>query len=350
MAGGEEAFDELARRLVTEAADEVRRIVRDRLLEAAMREIDAQASVHEPSSPVPAARSAVGRGEIDDTISRLGSLGDERADAVFPSDLPGDGLYAYGVCSGATAPPAVAGIGDETVDLVSVGDHAILVSPVSPGAFGAELERGANDPAWLGEQALAHERVLAGAMRSGPVLPLRFGTIYRDEDQLRRSLGPHASLFRDALRRVEGCAEWDVKVLCDAAVLRTWLEETGRRPVDLGAVDGEENGSAYLKRLQAGRAAAEEADRTLEEVGRVVFDALAGHAAAAASGPAGESAAGAVVRADTFLVRTERTEAFRRAADQTEALLADRGIRIEVAGPLPPYRFVSIDLRAAADA
>ena len=47
MAGGEEAFDELARRLVTEAADEVRKIVRDRLLEAAMREIDAQASVHE---------------------------------------------------------------------------------------------------------------------------------------------------------------------------------------------------------------------------------------------------------------------------------------------------------------
>jgi Gas vesicle synthesis protein GvpL/GvpF len=230
----------------------------------------------------------------------------------------------------------------------------VLVTPVSLGEFeGEALERRLTDPAWLGEHATAHERVLASAMREGPVLPLRFGTIFADEEQLRRSLAPHAALFGEALARAEHREEWDVKVVCETAALRRWIEATSPRISELLAEANGEDGSAYLRRKRLDRALAEEVERATDEFGRVVSEALAASAEATAPVAASEdpdAAARAVIRADAYLVHRDRTEAFRRAADETETLLADRGVEVLITGPLPPYHFVSLDLREAADA
>ena len=57
-----------------------------------------------------------------------------------------------------------------------------------------------------------------------------------------------------------------------------------------------------------------------------------------------------VVRSDAYLVARDRWTEVWRAAQEVESLLADRGVEVRVAGPLPPYHFVAVDLREAAGA
>src|SRR5207249_6451231 len=176
------------------------------------------------------------------------------------------------------------------------------------------------------------------AMQDGAVLPLRFGTIFRDEDQLRGSLAPNASLFAKAIARAESRVEWDVKVVCDAGTLGAWIEGGNPRIAGLLAEATESGeGGAYLRRKRLDRAIAEEADRAREELGRVVHEALAACSEATApAGAAGEPEPGGrvLVRADAYLVHRERSEEFRRAAGATETLLADRGVEVRITGPL----------------
>jgi hypothetical protein len=354
---------DVARRLADEVREdvtaEVRDLLRERLLDAALREL-APSQRPSDATAVPAVRArrpVVRAGEIDETIAAMGLLGNPAADpppvdAAREADRSGSGLWAYGICSPSAAAPASTGVGTRPVELVRAAGRPVLVTrvPLAELEDGA-LERGLTDPAWLGENATAHERVLAEAMRTGPVLPLRFGTIFRDEEQLRAALEPHARLLGDALSRLEGRAEWDVKVLCDLAALRAWIEDTSPRIAAAASGGGGGDGEAYLRRKHLERAISREADSAIDEIGRLTFDSLAALADAAAPAAASSEAEGrVVVRADAYLVREDGAGEFWRAAEETETLLADRGIEVRVAGPLPPYHFASIDLREAADA
>ena len=142
-----------------------------------------------------------------------------------------------------------------------------------------------------------------------------------------------------------------MKVVCDVVALRRWVEATSPRVSPLLAGTEGEDGGAYLRRKRLDRVVDEEADRASNELGRVVSDALAGCADAVA--PAGASCepdgtGRAVVGSDAFLVPDERSDEFRRIAEETETLLCDRGVEVRVTGPLPLYHFVSVDLRENA--
>jgi hypothetical protein len=124
--------------------------------------------------------------------------------------------YVYGVIGGpGTAPPDLPAVEPGApVVCVDEGDLAALVSPVPLERFDPEqLEAHLSDMAWLEPRARAHQAVLAGI--DAPVAPLRFGTIFRDENGVRTMLRANASLFHAALDRLVGRREWGVKIYAD---------------------------------------------------------------------------------------------------------------------------------------
>lgn len=108
-------------------------------------------------------------------------------------------LYLYAICGRDGAVDVeVRGIGGSRVRLLPLGGLAAACSPVEA----------VPEPS---ERALwEHEAVVERLMESVPVLPVRFGTVVR-EDEL-PSLARRADEFTRALARVRGKVEYAVRV------------------------------------------------------------------------------------------------------------------------------------------
>lgn len=126
-------------------------------------------------------------------------------------------LYAVMAAPEDGAPPqGLTGVADEPVRLVEKAGLAAVVGSVPLEEFDEEALRGhLEDLEWLERTARAHHRVINGAARQGQVIPLRFATLYHDDDRVRAMLQERREDFTATLRRVAGRTEWGVKAYVD---------------------------------------------------------------------------------------------------------------------------------------
>lgn len=144
------------------------------------------------------------------------------------------GWYVYGV----TEAPAPA----ESVERDGL---AAVVREVPLDEFGEEaLPERLNDRDWLERQARAHEDVLQAVAAVAPVVPLRFGTIYRDRREVERMLDERREELLATLERVRGHVELGVKAWADREALLGTLDGGSAAAPSGGA------GAAYLRRRQ----------------------------------------------------------------------------------------------------
>ena len=125
---------------------------------------------------------------------------------------------------------AVTGIQGNQIFLYPASDLAVVVSEYSPSDN-------------LNQQAgVEHARVISDCFRMSTVLPFRFGTVFADDDALRRSIRSNQRQFLTNIERVRGKAEMHLKVLLDDC-----CREQVRRytPEPLPTV-----GKAYLSNLR----------------------------------------------------------------------------------------------------
>ena len=135
--------------------------------------------------------------------------------------------------------------------LIDGGRLAAIASEVPLSEFGEEpIVENLRDPAWLERRVRAHEAVLETALRATPVVPFRFGTIYRGEEHVREMLSAHERLS-EALDRVRDRVELGVK---------GFLAETPAETAPGTAEDESSAGRRYLEEKQQARRLAEERD------------------------------------------------------------------------------------------
>src|SRR3990172_7933210 len=68
---------------------------------------------------------------------------------------------------------------------------------------------------WVGPRACRHEAVVERIMGASPVLPVKFGTIFRSRTSLKEFLGLHREDIVRALDELRDKAEWSVKGYLD---------------------------------------------------------------------------------------------------------------------------------------
>lgn len=228
----------------------------------------------------------------------------------------------------------VRGVGPGAVEVVRERDLGALVSEVPLSEFDDEpLAENLHDPAWLEAGARGHDAVLSAAVGTGSVVPFRFGTIYRSEDQVRAMLAQNPHLPA-ALESVRGRIELGVK---------GFVADT--RPADDGAEDEEGSpGRRYLERKQEARRSAEALEALTARAADTTHERLAGLADAARANPlqpAELSPPGAVMFLNAaYLVGASEEQAFRTAVTELESEL---GVSFEVTGPWPAYNFVEVE-------
>jgi hypothetical protein len=237
--------------------------------------------------------------------------------------------YVYGVTASSTPVPSHPGIDGRQLQLVESDDVAALVSD----APGEDLE--------LGRQAMTmHARVLEEAHKAGTVLPMRFGMVMADEDEVRqRLLASHREVLAAQLVEFAGKAELRLRA--------TYEEEPLMREIVAGDQDvarlreslrGLPEDATYYGRIQLGELVSQAVQRKRDADAAWILDQLAPLALALdVSDPPHER----IVLSASFLIDEPRMPEFDAAVNRVGEAQAAR-MRMKYTGPLPPHSFVRL--------
>jgi len=227
-------------------------------------------------------------------------------------------LFVYGIVD-AEAHPEITPAHLGPVNTVEAGGLAGLCSEVEGSPLGRRRE------------LQAHVEVLGQVCRQTSVVPLRFGVVFEDAQELRdRLLLPHADQLRQEIDRLRDRLQFNVRLVADEQLL---LADVVAGDPRLQAMARAAGGSE----LRLGEAVAEAYRSAGERVGTAMASVLAPHAEDHRVEETGSQDAGT---AAAFLVERSATDAFLARADQVAASLRGR-FTVRVTGPLPPFSFVA---------
>ena len=241
--------------------------------------------------------------------------------------------------------------GADRVQLIPFRDLVAVVSTVSVNDFcGPVAEARLKDLAWVGPRACRHEAVVERVMRSSPILPARFATLFSSRERLEAWLERHHAAISGTLDRVAGLEEWAVKGTlhkqnAEARLLAAALErERGTLSPSPGA--------RYLEEQRIRATIGQELDIWVKDVCERVVTELLVHAVEfreRAVVPGALVAEGIGLLNWAFLVARRTVDDFSTCVQRINGELGEQGVVLEVSGPWPPYSFCPpLDLSSLA--
>ncbi len=255
------------------------------------------------------------------------------------------GWYLYAFLPHGDLPPMVGIDGHSPLNRIGEEGLMALASQVPLEEFGGEaLRRNLEDLGWLEEKVRLHEAIVEAILAKGPLLPMKFGTIFLDPEKIREVIKRNAPVLRAALEELGDKEEWGVKGFVDMTALRAAVLQND--PV-LHALSGEASakppGHAFFLRRKIEEVASAKSQQreaslvceAVETIRRVVV-------AVAESPPLlpGATRKEKIVLNLACLVRKNGVGAFLAWGEQWSRDHAEEGIRLVASGPWPPYHFV----------
>lgn len=243
--------------------------------------------------------------------------------------IPELGLCAYAITwSHAEVPHAVAG-SDATpaLRLLAHEGLGIVVAEVDVAMF-ADLEKEAGpsdavDPSGrLAVLARRHDAVIRAVFESYPVLPLRFGTVVRDDRAAVHLLEDHRADVSEWLSRIDGHREWGVRV--------TLPEPAVAQKVPLDGISGTGYLDARARQLNEGQ--------EVKTLARTAVNTLHESLSGCSTDTARRQQRPAFFDA-SYLVGQHQEEGFQALLRRFEDELAAVGATMQSSGPWPPYSF-----------
>lgn len=237
--------------------------------------------------------------------------------------------YVYGIVAATATAPRGRGIAGAPLRLVTGEDAAALVSEI--GADRLRLGR---------DEVLVHSRVLERALGRGSVLPMRFGVVMDDAEEVRsRLLDEHGPELRAQLTEMEGKVEIRIRGAYDEqSLLRDVMREHPEISALQRSVAGRSEDASYYERIRLGELVAAAVERHREIDAHAIVEALGAHALAVVTG---EPRHERVVVQASFLVDRSHLPKFNATVDQVAEGYGGQ-IRFKYTGPLPPHSFVEL--------
>ena len=253
--------------------------------------------------------------------------------------------YVYAVVPRPIA-STVKGIGGKSVRWVVEKDLAAAVTDVPAEEFDEEpLNANVRDLGWLGPRAVAHQEVNSQLHeQSEAIVPLAFGTVFRDDERVQHMLSQSGAALHHRLEAVRGCAEWVVALhrlrplgLEDVAAASPKIAELRDQ------IAATSPGRAHLLRQRLVQLEREEARRVESEAAEELFAELRKVVVDAFSEPLpGDAVERPLLRA-SVLVRRAEDERFIAEVDRLRTRWPEPSYRLLLTGPWPPYRFAGLE-------
>lgn len=215
-----------------------------------------------------------------------------------------------------------------------VGDPAGEVRTLSAGPLSAVVS---DAPAGLRPKrrdVMAHQAVLERLMGDGAVLPMRFGLVGPDDDQVTDSLTRDSASYTTRLREVDGCLEYHLKVSREEDDLLKEIIEDLPEARRLNEVTRRDPG-AQREKMALGEILSREVRARQELTAQDMISRLSPFSKGQA---VGEPTSSHFLNV-SFLVGRTKAADFAEGVHQ-EAERRGDGYTLRLHGPLPPYSFV----------
>lgn len=272
--------------------------------------------------------------------------------------MKGKALYLY--CMREKSPhlpvPSMKGIdGKGKVFSLPFRQLEAIVSNLSLKEFATDQiqKKAQEDLGWIKEKAVIHERVIEEAMRKDgkiiSVVPMRFGTIFRNKTKLEESLDKDYPKIKQALERARDNQEWSVKVYLENerklrqkvkarnAVIKEKQEEMDSLP----------EGMAFFVEEEIGGLISKEVGKELNIQLDNLFEDLKSHAA--------ESVKNKILTKEltgrkepmvlnaAYLIPENKVEPFKEKAATLNRKIRQTGLYLEYSGPWPAFNFATLE-------
>jgi hypothetical protein len=193
------------------------------------------------------------------------------------------------------------------------------------------------------DNVTAHERVIEAAMQRADVLPVSFGMVAQDDQEVRNLLlQAEYDELREQLDHVKGRVEMGVKALWDQNALFSQIAAEVPAIQQLrDQIVGTTPEETYDLRLELGELTDQAIQRQREQDTATILDALSPLAVDTTTNPIITDMM--IVNA-SFLVDKQQVQAFTNAVKALQQNNAGR-MTLQSVGPLPPYNFVSVVVR-----
>jgi hypothetical protein len=245
--------------------------------------------------------------------------------------LTKEGKYIYCIIRAEQArsfgPLGIGERGDE-LHTVCFGDIAAVVSNSPVKSYPVSRDN-----------LLAHEKAIEEVMKEHTVLPVRFCTIAKDEDKVKKILETEHDKFAELLKNINGKKELGLKaILKEELIYKEILEKYEDVRKFKEVISREPPAKTYHQRMEIG----EKVKAALQKEKAVYKDDIINTLTPLArevkvNAPYGEM----MVLSAAFLVENSREAEF----DRNVQALADKAgpkLRFKYTGTLPPFNFVNL--------
>ncbi len=215
---------------------------------------------------------------------------------------------------------SVLGVSGNQVFLYPASDLAIVVSEHNPAEALSQ------------KSGVDHARVIAECFQHSTVLPFRFGTVFNDDESLRKSIRSNQRQFLSNIDKLRGKTEMHLKIVVDDCCVRAIerrlpAENAGREYL----TNLRENASRQRERQTRARAVSFQMHRLFMPLDEEVSCRL--------------TESGKMVLDIAHLIDRKCVERYQNKFVTTSASM--RECQMQISGPWPPYHFVHKLTRAA---
>lgn len=264
-------------------------------------------------------------------------------------------LYLYCLREKTEGAPTISakGIdGREEVFIIPYQELEAIVSNSSEGFASEEIRKKAQeDISWIKEKALAHERVIEEAMSKGnkalSLIPMRFGTVFKDRMSIENALNRDYSMIREVLNRINRKQEWSAKVYLKNKELfeqrvKAANEVIKQKKEEISSLP---EGMAFFMEEELKEAVSKEVNKELDNTMHVLSESLKKHAVDSIKCKNLERELTGrkepMVLNIAYLILDEKVEDFKRAVEDLNQNIQTKGFSLEYSGPWPAYNFTS---------
>jgi hypothetical protein len=294
-------------------------------------------------------------------VTRSGRSAPIEANPAPTTDDTAQGWYLYGItragalaaalaelpCEGTTLEPSTEAAPLELLEssgLIAVV-RQVLLSDFSPAVMQLRMRSAAD----LEAMVRSHNRVIETIHAEQPILPAKFGMVYRNAGDIIAGLRAAPDALLRQLARLEGCDEWAVHLHADRAIVRECISTNDPLILRLREeASAARPGRAWFLERQIRDELEAATTEALFTIAQQTYDRLGRSAVAGQVGlpaPGGDPAGEAEILRASFLV--PRTGAERFVAEVRAGSAPAEGLRCECSGPWPAYSFAVLDGREA---
>ncbi|WP_257347625.1 GvpL/GvpF family gas vesicle protein [Pseudalkalibacillus decolorationis] len=245
--------------------------------------------------------------------------------------------------------PSVKGFdGKGSIYTVSMNKITAVVSDLNPADYSEELikDKIGNDTEWLQEKAFHHHEMLTALYKKFTIIPLKFCTIYKNEESMRSTIQSSKEKVEDSFKLLKGNEEWNLKIYCDDNTLKKQVSENNPTiEAKKKEISELPRGRQFFENKKIDQLIETELENEKNRVCERVHEKLKEYSLHAAikknwskdvTGLKENMAWNSV-----FLIPVAQVERFLEEVYQVEEELGESGWRFEASGPWPAYHFSS---------